>query len=189
MNYTNDELRSLGIGFGNNVSVHSSVEFFNPSRIKLGSDVRIDCFCVISAGEQVTIGNNVHLASGVSIFGSRGVEIRDFVGLSNRVSIFTASDDYSTGFLTNPTIPEQFRNVSGAKVVLDEHVIVGCGSVIMPGVTLARGVAVGALSFVNKSVPEYFIVSGNPVRKLGVRNSDRLATLERQFRASKQADL
>jgi serine acetyltransferase len=40
---------------------------------------------------------------------------------------------------------------------------------------------VGALSFVNKSVPEYAVVSGNPLRKIGNRNREQLETLEKQY--------
>jgi dTDP-4-amino-4,6-dideoxy-D-glucose acyltransferase len=179
--YSADELDSLGIVFGRNVKVHKTVEFSNPASICLGSNVRIDCFSMIFAREKVILGNNVHLAPGTCISGGEGVEIGNFSGLSSRVNIFTASDDYTEGYLTNPTVPVEFKNTKRGKVVLGEHVIVGCGSVIMPGVTLARGVAVGALSFVNRDIPEYSIVSGNPARMLGHRNADRLAELEQKY--------
>ena len=184
MNYTAAELQALGVRFGRNVAVHRTVEFFGADRITLGSNVRIDCFCVITADEPVIIGSHVHLAAAVSIFGNAGVEIGDFCGLSNRVSIFSASDDYADGFLTNPMIPDRFKRMRTGKVILQPHAIVGCGSVIMPGVTLERGVAVGALSFVNKSVPEFLIVSGQPVRRVGLRQRERLDALEREFLAS-----
>jgi acetyltransferase-like isoleucine patch superfamily enzyme len=181
MNYNTEELRSLGITFGENVTVHKSVEFFNPEAIRLGSNVRIDCFCIISAREEVVLGNNVHLAAGAYISGTEGVEMGNFSGLSSRVNIFTSSDDYIEGYLTNPTVPSAYTKVKKGKVVLGEHVIVGCGSIIMPGVTLARGVSVGALSFVNRSAPEFSIVAGNPGRTVGKRNSDRLDQLESSF--------
>ena len=184
-NYTSAELRALGLTFGSDVSVHRSVQFFNADRITLGSRVRIDCLSVLTAGQPVRIGHNVHLSAGVNIFGAAGVELGDFCGLSSRVSLFSTSDDYADGFLTNPTVPPQFRQVSAAKVVLHPHVIVGCGSVIMPGVTLERGVAVGALSFVNQRVPEFLIVAGQPARRVGLRNRERLDRLEREYLATR----
>jgi dTDP-4-amino-4,6-dideoxy-D-glucose acyltransferase len=181
MNYSSEELRSLGITFGENVSVHRSVEFFNPGAIRLGSNVRIDCFCVISAREDVILGNNVHLATGACISGSEGVEMGNFSGLSSRVNIFTSSDDYIEGHLTNPTVPREFTKIKRGKVVLGEHVIVGCGSIIMPGITLARGASIGALSFINRDVPECAIFAGNPGRLVGRRDQDRLATMEARY--------
>ncbi len=184
MNYDPDELRALGIACGVNVRVDRSVRFFGPNRIRIGSNVRIDCFCILSADAPVSIGDNVHLAAGVTIFGSQGVEIGSFAGLSNRVSIFTAADDFSEGYLTNPTIPERFKKMQYGKVVLGEHVVVGCGSVIMPGCLLGRGAAVGALSLVNKNIPEFLIVTGQPARRIGTRNRERLEVLEREFLAA-----
>lgn len=133
--------------------------------------MRIDAYTVLSAGlGGIRIGNYVHLAVGVSILGSAGVEIEDFCGLSAKVSVFSSSDDYSGGALTNPMVPLCFRNVTSAPVVLRRHAIIGAGAVIMPGVTIGLGAAVGALTFVNKDIPALMIVSGNPVRKIGTRD-------------------
>lgn len=187
MNYTADELRAMGMRIGNNVVVHKSVQFFNPASIELGSDVRIDCFCVISARARVVIGNNVHLAPLAMVFGVEGVTIGNFAGLSSRVTIYSASDDYVEGYLTNPTIPESFKKVKRAPVILGEHVIVGCGTIILPGVTLARGVSVGALCLIRKNIAEFSIVAGNPPRRLGRRNGELLARLETEYLSQKQA--
>jgi galactoside O-acetyltransferase len=129
----------------------------------------------------VRIGNHVHIAAGVMIFGSEGCEIGDFAGLSSRVAIYSASDDYVSGHLTNPTVPDRFRNVSKGKVVLEPHALVGAGSVLLPGVTLHRGAAVGALSLVNRSVPAFQVVLGTPARPIKMRDQVQLERLEREF--------
>jgi dTDP-4-amino-4,6-dideoxy-D-glucose acyltransferase len=167
---------------GTNVSIHPSAILFNPEKLYLGSNVRIDCFCVLSAGEEgIHIGDHVHLAAGAYIFGSGGkVVMEDFSGLSSHVAIYTASDDYSEGYLTNPTVPEKYKKVARGPVVLRKHVIIGSGSVLMPGVELGIGAAVGALSFVYKNVREFQIVTGNPIRVVGTRGQ-RLLELEKEF--------
>jgi len=188
MNYTAHELLALGITFGKNVVIHRSVELFNPAQIKLGSNVRIDCFCVISAGKPIIVGNNVHIAAGASIFGSEGVEIGDFAGLSARTAIFTASDDYSGGHMTNPTVPDKFRRVTRGRVILQKHVIVGFGSAILPNVTLSYGAAVGALSLVARDIPEFAMVSGIPARMIAMRNAELLRSLEQDFYRDQQSN-
>jgi dTDP-4-amino-4,6-dideoxy-D-glucose acyltransferase len=180
--YTPQELTALGIRFGQDVSVHRTVEFFG-SNVSLGSHVRIDCHCVITSKEPVIIGNYVHLGVGVLIFGAAGVVLEDFCGLSPRVSLFTTSDDYSQGYLANPTVPDKFKKVLSAPVKLERHAMIGCGTIVMPGVTIHRGASVGALSFVNRSVPSFVIVSGSPLRKIGLRNKERLEALVAQFEA------
>jgi len=180
MNYTEKELSDMGIQFGDNVQIHRTVLFFGEN-IQIGSNVRVDCYSVITSGKPVILGNNIHIGAGGHIFGTNGVTINDFCNLSSRCSIFTASDDYTQGYLTNPMISEEFKCVTYAPVMIEKHVIVGCGSVIMPGVTLGTGASVGALSFVNKDVPEFYIVGGTPIKTLGRRNKDRLLEIERLF--------
>jgi galactoside O-acetyltransferase len=181
--YTIDELQRMLGSVGDNVQIDRSVRFVSPKNIFVGSNVRIDAWCFISGAGGVQIGNNVHIAHAAHLLGNGArIEIEDFSGISSRVSIFTSTDDYSEGWLTNPTVPTQFRKVKSAPVLFQKHVIVGCGSVVMPGCVLKIGASVGALSFVNKSVPEYSIVSGNPIRLLGRRDQQRLQTLEKEYR-------
>lgn len=170
----------MGIRFGDNVRIHRTVLFFGDN-VRIGSNVRIDCYSVISSGKPVILGNNIHIGAGGHIFGTEGVTINDFCNLSSRCSIFTASDDYTQGYMTNPTVAEIFKRVTCAPVVLEKHVIVGCGSIVMPGITLGMGAAVGAQSFVNKDVLEFHIVGGTPIRPLGYRNKDRLLEMESLF--------
>lgn len=149
----------------------------------LGSHVRIDCHCVLTSKEPIIIGNHVHIGVAVHIFGTAGIVIEDYCGLSSRCSLFTTSDDYSQGYLTNPTVPDKFKQVLSAPVKLEKHAIVGCGSVVMPGIVIQHGASVGALTFVNKTVPPFTIVSGLPLRKIGLRNKARLEELEAKYEA------
>ena len=111
--------------------------------------------------------------------GRETIELGDFAGLSSRVSIYSSSDDYSGGALTNPTVPEDFRAVTHARVKLGKHVIVGAGSVVLPGVSLGDGVAVGALSLVTKNCEEFGTYLGVPAKRIGTRRRDLLDLEER----------
>lgn len=152
---------------GENVKISNRAVFHNPQNIEIGNNVRIDDYCVISGGAGgIKIGDYVHIAVYCSIIGKGRVVMENFSGLSSRVSIYSSNDDYSGNFLTNPTVPSEYTNVSHGDVHLKKHVIVGAGSVILPNVVLEEGVAVGSLSLVTKSVEEYKIVVGNPARVL-----------------------
>lgn len=85
--------------------------------------------------------------------------------------------------MTNPTIPNLYKNVFSASVTLKRHVIVGSGTVILPGVTLNEGVAIGALSLVSKSCEEFAIYAGSPAKFIKKR-SRNLLTLEEQYKSS-----
>ena len=160
---------------GAEVLLSSKVSLYNCERISLGSRVRIDDFCVLAAGDGgVQIGSNVHLGVGCSLVGRGKIVLSDFSGLSSRVAIYSSSDDYSGFGVTNPTVPSEFRAVTHADVFLQNHVIVGAGSVILPGVVLEEGVAVGALSVIRKNCTAWGIYAGNPARRVAERNRDLL---------------
>lgn len=155
---------------GENVLISEKSSIYGASRIHLGKNIRIDDFCVISAGENgIYIGNNVHIACYCSLIGKEKITMDDFSGLSSKVSIYSSTDDYSGNALTNPTVADKFTNVISKPVYLGKHVIVGAGSIVLPGVVLDTGVSVGALSLVTKSFEEFLIIGGTPAKILKPR--------------------
>lgn len=187
---TKNDVAQLGFcTTGENVLIDSKAVFINPCCISIGHDVRIDAFCIISAGvDGVSIGNYIHLGAGVMIFGGGGqVRFEDFSNLSSRVSVFSVSDDFSGESLTNPMTPDEYKHLHKGPVTFNRHAIIGCGSVIMPGVTIGNGAAVGALSFVNKDLPDFAIGAGTPVRIIG-RRSTTLLQLEKKFLSHDQRE-
>ena len=74
--------------------------------------------------------------------------------------------------MTNPTVPSEYTDVTYVDAFLGKPVIVGSGSVILPGVTLEEGSAVGALSLVAKRCESFGIYSSNPALRIKARRRD-----------------
>lgn len=182
---TEKEIQQLGfLEIGENVLISRKASLYNCGNIKIGSNVRIDDYCVLSAGAGgITLGSYIHIAVYTSLIGAGKIVLADFCNISSKVAIYSSNDDYSGVSLTNPTISSKFTNVTNADVYIGKHVIVGSGSVILPGIVLNDGVAIGALSFVNKSCEAFSIYVGNPAKKIKERKRD-LLLLEEQFLAS-----
>lgn len=177
---TPSEVANLGLASaGIDVQISRDARLYGASRISIGDHVRIDAFTFISAGAAVTIGDYVHIAPFCSLSGKGGIILEDFSGLSGRVSIYTSSDDYSGRTLTNPTVPEEFKDIKSAQVRIGRHVIIGAGAVLLPGASIGDGSAVGALSLVTTPLPEWKIFTGNPVRLVGRRRRDLLDLTDR----------
>lgn len=174
----------LAIGFksvGVDVSISTRASIYGACHVSIGDCVRIDDFCVISGGEGgIRIGSYVHIAVYTSLIGAGRITIGDFANLSSRVSVYSSSDDYSGKGMTNPLVSHEFKNVHDAPVTIGRHVIVGSGSVILPGVTLSDGAAVGALSLVKEDCGAFGIYAGVPARRLSDRQQAVL-DLERRF--------
>lgn len=183
---TNEQLSKMGFAsFGRNVMLSDKASYYNCKNIRLGDNIRIDDFCVLSAGlGGIDIGNHVHIAVFASLIGSGNINAADFCGIAARVSIFSSNDDYSGRVLTGPTVPEECRNVTHADVRIGRHVIIGAGSVILPGVTLEDGVAVGALSLIKEDCKTFEIHVGIPAKRVGERKRD-LIELEGRIVSSK----
>ena len=160
--YSEDELPRLGFShLGRDVKLSRRASVYGASRIAVGDHSRIDDFCVLSAGEGgIHIGQYVHIAAMCTLIGKGRISISDLSTLSGRVSVYSSTDDYSGAAMTNPTVPAEMTNVDHRPVWIGRHVIVGCGSVILPGAVLEEGVAVGALSLVKGRLQECKIICG-----------------------------
>ena len=112
--------RLIGVKIGNNCLVYRNVEW--PSEPYL-----------------ITIGNNVQLTSGVSIYTHGGANV-----------VRCIDSDF---------------DVFG-KVVIKDFAYIGSHSLILPGVTIGEGAMVAAGSVVTKSVPDGMVVGGNPAKIL-----------------------
>lgn len=188
--YSREELQALGFArIGTDVRISKKASIYNPGRISIGSHVRIDDFCVLSAGDGgIEIGDYVHVAVFCLLIGAGKITVREFSNFSSRVSIYSSNDDYSGQHLTNPMVPGQFTGVTRKDVIIDRHAIIGSGSVVLPGVHLEEGTAVGALSLVKQTCKTFGIYAGVPARRIGERKRD-LLDLERLFRQQAQADM
>jgi acetyltransferase-like isoleucine patch superfamily enzyme len=172
------------IGFkkvGADVRIDASAVFFHPQNISLGSHVRIDGHAMLTATDSIEIGSHVHISWGCLIFGEAPIIFEDFSGLAPRVSIFGGSDDYVSGALTNPTVDKDLRDVKSGPVHLCRHVIIGTGTVISPNVTIGKGTSVGALSHVNRSLPEFRLCIGNPAKPVLPRDKETLLKNEAEM--------
>lgn len=178
---THSQLLALGFrSCGENVFISERASIHGASSISLGSFVRIDDFCVLSAGAGgIMVGNHVHIACFSSLIGSEAISLGDFSNISSRVSIYSSSDDYSGRQMTNPMIPDEFKDVDHRSVTIGRHSILGCGSVVLPGVSIGEGCAVGALSLVKEDCEPFGIYSGIPARRRSERQRDLLQAEKR----------
>lgn len=171
--YSDAELHQLGLGsVGKGVKLSRRASLHGAARIALGDHARIDDFCVLSAGAGgIAIGRHVHIAVFCGLLGRERIEIGDYAGLSSRVTVYSSNDDYSGEFMSNPTVPDELSHVVSAPVRLGRHVIVGAGSVILPGCTLHEGSGVGSLSLIRGDCEAFGMYFGSPARRIGSRST------------------
>ncbi|AHE67623.1 acyltransferase [Legionella oakridgensis] len=164
---------------GTNVKISDKASIYNPEFITIGNNSRIDDFCVISG--KITVGNYVHIAAFCLIAGgTEGIIIEDFAGISYGSQIFSQSDDYSGQFMVSPLVPAEYKNELKALVTIGRHVIIGASSVVFPGVHVAEGCSVGAMTLVTKSTTPWGIYTGIPAKRVKEK-SKAIELLEKKF--------
>ena len=178
--YNQEEIKQLGFKhIGKNVLISKHACFYTPEEIIIGNNVRIDDFCILSG--KITIGNYIHIAAYSALYGgNKGITIYDFANLSSRITIYAKSDDYSGETMSNPLIPEKYKNVNQEEVIIHKHVIIGSGSIVLPGVIIHEGCSIGSLSLVTKTLDPWTINAGIPAKKIKER-SKNLLILEQKF--------
>lgn len=184
--YSEIQLASLGFKhLGRNVRISDRAAIYNAALMEIGDHSRIDDFCVLSG--NIKVGRNVHVAVFCNVAGgTEGVTLDDFSGLAYGCQVFSQSDDYSGATLTNPTVPAQYKKEIKKAITVGRHVIVGANSIVFPGVTLAEGCSIGAMSMVTKSTEPWTIYFGVPAKPIKPRLKG-LLNLEREYLASEGA--
>lgn len=164
---------------GDNVYISRKASIYGADKINIGSNVRIDDFCILSG--HISIGNFIHIAAYTALYGGNdGIFISDFANLSSRVSVYSVSDDYSGETMTNPMIPDEYKNVTSRPVYIERHVIIGATSVVLPGVTLGEGSAFGSFSFICSDSKPWSINAGIPAKPIKERSKEVLK-IEQRF--------
>lgn len=178
--YSEKELADIGFKtYGKNVRISRFVRIYSPERIRIGNNVRIDDFCILSG--HISLGSNIHISPYVVLYGANGIELDDFTGISARTTIYSAMDDFSGDYLIGPIHPEGTTNVTGGKVILKRYCQIGAHCLIFPNITIGEGSVVGACSMVNKSLAPWGIFFGIPAQRKSDRNKNLLQFADMEF--------
>ena len=168
---------------GLDVIIWPGAKITSPENISLGDSVMIDDFVLLMGGSRSEIGSFVHIASFASVLGGGELVMADFSALSSGCRVYTGNDDYVGNCLTNPTIPYPFRRPLRSFVRLGRHAIIGANSVVLPGVTIEEGAAIGAGSVVTRDCEAWTIYAGSPARPLRRRPHETMLAMEAELRA------
>jgi acetyltransferase-like isoleucine patch superfamily enzyme len=180
MTNPNDQLPFARLGA--DVTVWPLAKIIMPETISLGDAVIIDDFVLVMGGRKTVIGSFIHIASFTSITGGGEFVMEDFATLSSGIRVFTGTDDFLGNYMTNSAVPHPYRQPERTFVKIEKHVIVGANSVILPGVAIGEGAAIGANSLVLKDCEPWTIYVGSPARPLKPRPRERILELEAQLR-------
>jgi len=141
--------------------VRSGVDLHIGTGTKIWAPVDVDIGDHVYLGKHVhieanaSIGSYVMLANNVALVGRHDHDIRA-IGVPVRFGHWVGSKNY----------PSPFKE---ERVVIEDDVWLGYGSIVLTGVTIGRGAIVAAGSLISRDVERYSIVGGNPAKVIGRR--------------------
>ena len=141
------------ISIGNNTTFGRGTVFWAPNRMTIGNNVYIGKYCTLQA--DMEIGNNIDIANNVGLIGKYDHDYSK-VGVSIKDAPWIGDKSYD------------FKG-KNQKIIIDDDVWIGYGSVVFTGVHVHKGAIIAAGSIVTKDVPQYAIVAGNPAHIKGYR--------------------
>jgi acetyltransferase-like isoleucine patch superfamily enzyme len=126
--------------------ISSSAIILNPENLNIADNVWLWHYSIIDASNKVSIGEGCQIGAWVGIFThSSHVAIRLYGGDS---------------YIQTPI--EERKGYLKGSVSIGAYTFVGAKATIMPNVSIGKGCLIAAGTMVNKSVPDFSIVVGNP---------------------------
>lgn len=122
---------------------------------------------------DITIGDYTRVGIGSVIIGP--VHIGNHVNLAQNITLSGLDHNFK-----DVTLRIDEQGVCTSQIFIDDDVWVGANSVITKGVKIGRHSIIAACSLVNKDVPPFCIVAGNPARIIKIYNETSM-TWEKSF--------
>lgn len=160
---------------GEDVFVSANVEIRRPHLVTIGNHVAIDTGMYLTTAAE--IGDYIHIGPYVTVIGgARGLlRMGNFTSIAAGSRLICVSDLFTgEGLIATPGISEEYTVHKVAPIVFEDFVNVGTNAVIMPGVTLGVGSAVGACSLLTKDTEPWTIYMGTPARPVKVRPKKKM---------------
>lgn len=157
---------------GQDVVISKLAEFTRPELCEIGNHVAIDAFFYCTT--QLTVGDYVHISPHVAVIGgaSTALNVEDFCFVSVGSRLVCGSELFHGDGLIGPLIPKEFKDSSHlAPINMKRFSGVLANSVVLPGVTLAEGSVLGALSLLKQDTEPWTVYAGCPARPVRTRSS------------------
>lgn len=124
--------------------------------------------------KTLVIGNNCEMGDNVHIVAYEQVSIGNDVLIASKVFISdTNHGEYREGVVSTPYSLPNDRPLGTHRVSIGDRTWVGENVVILQGVSIGSGCIIGANSVVNRSIKDNCIAAGCPVKILKTWNKDK----------------
>ncbi len=126
----------------------------------VGENFKCFHFVEVSFGYNLVVGDDVVVHRNVLLDDRGGIEIGDNVSISDYASVFSHTHSI-----------DDIMDVRNAKTVLEDHVRVTYGAVVLAGVHVGEQGMVGARAVATKDVRPYHVNVGVPAKSVAIKST------------------
>ena len=117
-------------------------------------------------GKNVFIGYEVWM----DYNNAKLIEVGEGAHITNRCLLLCHQRNLNNYYIGDDSTKLPYKK---GKIIIEKNVMIGMGTIVMPGVTIGEGSIIGAGSIVSKDIPAWSIALGRPakvVKKISSRN-------------------
>lgn len=151
-------------GCGVNVFIDQYASAFGMNNIYIGNNTHIDTGVILLCAKgRLQIGNYCHVANNALINGKPFVTIGDHTALAASCKVY-GSTAKAGGSSMSPMSFEDMVSVEEVGIHIGSNALVGINSVVLPGARIGDYACLGANSFCQGEIPNCMIALGNPAK-------------------------
>ncbi|HEX9402557.1 MAG TPA: acyltransferase [Anaeromyxobacter sp.] len=152
--------------FGKNSFVSPFVEILGPNHVSIGSRVNIrhdtcllaiERYAGVAHAPSISVGDGTYIGQYCTVSCINHVHIGADVTFGDNVYVADSAHGFSP-----PDRHVMDQPLVKGSITIGDRAWLGKNTVVTHNVTIGEGAVVGANSFVNRDVPPYTIVAGNP---------------------------
>lgn len=132
-----------------------------------GQNLWITAPFYVDYGNNIYFGNNCEVNMNCTFLDDNRIVIGDNALIAPNVQIYTAFHPTNAADRFGPLKEDgsfSFCKTQTAPVIIGNHVWIGGGAILLPGVRIGDNVVIGAGSVVTKDIPSNTVACGNPCR-------------------------
>lgn len=131
----------LPIKKGCNTLIWENTHIDSPEKLLIGDNVSINRGCILHAGGEICIGNDVLIGP--------------------EVIIYSQNHKYE-----DSSVNIRMQGYEKSKVVIGNNIWIGARTIILPGVTIGNNVVIAAGTVVTKDIDCNSVFAGVPAKKI-----------------------
>ncbi|MET2984690.1 acyltransferase [Aureibaculum conchae] len=139
---------------------------------KVGKRLKVNGL-VQGLGKNVILKDYVNINPGARFLGKGKIEIGNYFHTGQKLTIISTNHNYDNA----EAIPYDKVKIH-KPVIIKDFVWLGDSVIIIPGITIGKGVIAAAGAVITKDVPDFAIIGGNPAKVIKYRDIDAFKDLE-----------